>query len=191
MKIIIASQNQNKIAEITAKLPDYEVQGLDPAVFPDELLETGSTLEANALQKVRQVCSKTKENCFADDTGLEVDSLNGDPGVYSARYAGNTKNAEDNMNLLLKNLQNSENRAARFRTVIALVFDGEEYLFEGVSEGQIAKIKTGSKGFGYDPIFKPEGFDRSFAEMTMKEKSKISHRGRAVDKLIAFLSTSE
>ncbi|MDA8886729.1 RdgB/HAM1 family non-canonical purine NTP pyrophosphatase [Bacteroidia bacterium] len=188
MNIIFASQNPNKIAEIRAKLPGHTIDGLDPNLFPDELLETGLTLDANALQKVRQVYEKTAENCFADDTGLEVESLDGEPGVYSARYAGEQKNSEDNMALLLNKLEGLSNRNARFRTVVALVWKGQEYIFEGICKGHIITQKSGSKGFGYDPIFIPEGYDRTFAEMTMEEKSQISHRGLAVEKLVQFLS---
>lgn len=188
MKLIIASQNQNKIAEIHAKLPEMEIFGLDEKVFPNELLETGSTLEANALQKVRQVYEVTMQSCFADDTGLEVEALNGEPGVYSARYAGEQKNAEDNMNLLLEKLRGKENRKARFRTVIALIFDGEEYLFKGTCEGEITRTKSGAQGFGYDPIFQPKGYNVTFAEMDMSTKSQISHRGLAVDKLVSFIN---
>jgi len=187
MKIILASQNPNKISEIRAKLPQYEVQGLNPEQFPYELLETGNTLEANALQKVRQVYEKTGENCFADDTGLEVEVLDREPGVYSARYAGEQKNSEENMALLLDKLKNESDRRARFRTVVALNWEGEEYTFEGECKGVITESKSGSQGFGYDPIFKPEGYDISFAEMDMDTKSKISHRGKAIDRLIDFL----
>ena len=191
MKIIFASQNPNKIAEIRAKLPEYTIDGLDPAVFTDELLETGTTLSENALQKVQQVFEKTGENCFADDTGLEVDALEGEPGVYSARYAGEQKNSDDNMDLLLKNLEKKTNRKARFKTVIALIWNNKEYTFEGMCEGHIAEHKSGNQGFGYDPIFVPEGYSKTFSEMTMDEKSAISHRGRAVEKLVAFLSTQK
>ena len=190
MKIIFASQNPNKIAEIRAKLPDFSVSGLDDKVFSDELEETGNTLDENALQKVRQVYKKTKQNCFADDTGLEVEALNGAPGVYSARYAGEQKNSNDNMDLLLDNLKVSINRKARFRTVIALIWEEKEYTFEGICEGEITVERNGAKGFGYDPIFKPNGCDRTFAEMTMEEKSVISHRGLAVDRLVEFLKHS-
>jgi XTP/dITP diphosphohydrolase len=189
MNIIFASQNPNKIEEIRAKIPQHTVVGLDPTVFPNELLETGDTLEANALQKARQVFEKTGENCFADDTGLEVDVLNGDPGVYSARYAGEQKNSDDNMELLLTNLRDKSNREARFRTVIALIWEGKEYAFEGVCEGEITESRSGGAGFGYDPIFKPTGSDRTFAEMTMYEKATMSHRGKAVEKLVAFLNS--
>ena len=188
MTIIFASQNPNKIAEVRAKLPTFIIQGLDPLIFPNELLETGATLDANALQKVRQVYENTKENCFADDTGLEVEALGSAPGVYSARYAGEQKNSEDNMDLLLENLKGESNRTARFRTVVSLIWKGVEYSFEGICKGTITEYRSGSKGFGYDPIFIPEGYDRTFAEMTMEEKSAISHRGRAVEKLVEFLA---
>jgi XTP/dITP diphosphohydrolase len=187
MKLIFASQNSNKINEIKGKLPQYSIEGLDPVLFPDELSETGNTLDSNALQKARQVYKVTKENCFADDTGLEVEALNGEPGVFSARYAGSHKSSDDNMDLLLRNLQNSNNRKARFRTVIALILDGEVHQFEGVCTGTIITEKRGDMGFGYDPIFIPDGFDKTFAEMSMSEKSAISHRGKAVDQLVAFL----
>jgi XTP/dITP diphosphohydrolase len=187
MKIIFASQNSNKIAEIRAKLPAYEIVGLDEKTFPEELLETGNTLDANALQKARQVYEKTGGNCFADDTGLEVSALDGQPGVYSARYAGPQKNSEDNMSLLLQNLDGKVSRQACFRTVIALIWEGKEYTFEGICKGAITKDRSGKKGFGYDPIFQPEGYNRTFAEMTMEEKSVISHRGLAVDRLVEFL----
>jgi len=187
LNIIFASQNKNKIAEIRAKLPDFEIQGLDERLFPDELSETGGTLDENALQKVKQVYEKTGKNCFADDTGLEVEALNGAPGVYSARYAGEQKNSEDNMALLLENLDGKVNRKARFRTVVSLIWNGEKHSFEGICEGKITLKKSGARGFGYDPIFIPDGYDRTFAEMTMSEKSTISHRGRAVDKLVEFL----
>ena len=187
MKIIFASQNPNKIAEIRAKLPAYKLVGLDEKTFPEELLETGNTLNANALQKVRQVYAKTGENCFADDTGLEVSVLDGQPGVYSARYAGPQKNSGDNMSLLLQNLDGKTSRQASFRTVIALIWEGKEYVFEGICKGEITKGRSGKKGFGYDPIFQPEGYNRTFAEMTMEEKSVISHRGLAVDRLVEFL----
>lgn len=163
--------------------------GLDPKVFPDELLETGDTLDANALQKARQVYEKTGKNCFADDTGLEVETLKGAPGVYSGRYAGEQKDSESNMRLLLRNLKGETNRKARFRTVVALIWEGKEYTFEGICKGDIALDKSGTMGFGYDPIFVPEGYDRTFSEMSMEEKSAISHRGRAVDKLVAFLES--
>ncbi len=188
MKLVLASQNKNKIAEIRNKLPNFQIEGIDPELFPDELLETGQTLEANAMQKADQVYDKTGENCFADDTGLEVSSLDGAPGVFSARYAGEQKNSDDNMNLLLANLIGKD-RSARFRTVIALIIDGQKHVFEGECKGHIIEERRGEKGFGYDPIFIPEGYDQTFAEMSMEEKAKISHRGRAIEKLVEFLTS--
>ena len=187
MKIIFASQNHNKLNEIQSQLANYTVVGLDPLLFPEELQESGTTLDANARQKAHQVWDKTQESCFADDTGLEVDALHDAPGVYSARYAGAQKNAEDNMNLLLLNLSNKINRKARFRTCISLCLDGVFYEFEGVCEGEITLQKLGEKGFGYDPIFLPNDSKRTFAEMSLDEKARISHRGIAVAKLVNFL----
>lgn len=190
MKIIFASQNPNKVAEIRAKLPGYTIQGLDSLVFAQELEETGNTLKDNALQKARHVFAKTEENCFADDTGLEVEALNGEPGVYSARYAGAQKSSEDNMALLLRNLVGEANRKAQFKTVIALIWEGKEFFFEGICKGVITQSRSGAQGFGYDPIFKPNGYVHTFAEMDMTTKSRISHRGLAVDKLVEFLESN-
>ena len=187
MKIIFASQNPNKLNEIQSQLANYTVVGLDPLLFPEELQETETTLDANARQKAQQVWDKTQESCFADDTGLEVDALNDAPGVYSARYAGAQKNAEDNMNLLLLNLSNKINRKARFRTCISLCLDGVFYEFEGVCEGEITLQKLGEKGFGYDPIFLPNDSKRTFAEMSLAEKARVSHRGIAIAELVNFL----
>jgi len=187
MNLIFASQNPNKIAEIQAKLPELTIEGLDAKLFPSELQETGTTLRENAIQKARQVHEITQQNCFADDTGLLVDALDGEPGVYSARYAGGQKNSGDNINLLLKNLSDKLDRTAIFKTVIALIWDGDEFFFEGKCQGEITLEKSGEKGFGYDPIFKPTGYNKTFAEMTIKEKSTISHRGLAVEKLVEFL----
>ena len=187
MKIIFASQNPNKLNEIQSQLANYTVVGLDPLLFPEELQETGTTLDANARKKAQQVWDKTQESCFADDTGLEVDALNDAPGVYSARYAGAQKNAEDNMNLLLLNLSNKINRKARFRTCISLCLDGVFYEFEGVCEGEITLQKLGEKGFGYDPIFLPNDSNRTFAEMSLAEKARVSHRGIAIAELVNFL----
>lgn len=158
-------------------------------VFAQELEETGNTLKENAIQKARQVFAKTQENCFADDTGLEVEALNGEPGVYSARYAGGQKSSEDNMTLLLRNLAGKTNRTAQFTTVIALIWEGKEFFFEGICEGVITQSRSGAQGFGYDPIFKPSGYEHTFAEMDMTTKSRISHRGLAVDKLVNFLES--
>lgn len=187
MRLIIASQNPNKIREIKAKLPGHDVVGLDPAIFIEELEETGDTLDANARQKAQQVYDRTGENCFADDTGLEVHALNGEPGVLSARYAGDSKDNEANMRLLLERLEGKSDRSAQFRTVISLILNGQIYRFEGVCKGTIIDEKRGDEGFGYDPIFIPEGYDRTFAEMSLDQKSAISHRGKAVEALVHFL----
>jgi XTP/dITP diphosphohydrolase len=191
MEIVFASQNQNKIKEISALVPQHiQIAGLDPAAYPvfkDELPETGNTLEANALQKARFVFQHTGKACFADDTGLEIFCLDGRPGVYSARYAGEAKNANDNIAKILSEMMNCENRSAQFRTVIAFVDGKSEHLFEGVVEGEIAERKRGENGFGYDPVFVPEGSSKTFAEMGLGEKNVISHRARALQKLIKFL----
>lgn len=189
MEIIFASQNKNKIREISSMVPrGIVVKGLDETIFHEELPETGNTLEANALQKARFVFEKTGVACFADDTGLEIVALDGRPGVYSARYAGEEKDANANMKKVLAEMENASERKAHFRTVIALVNGEKEYLFEGVVEGKILEEKRGEKGFGYDPIFQPEGFSKSFAEMELMEKNTVSHRARALQKLVAFLN---
>lgn len=157
----------------------------------DDLPETQSTLEGNALQKARFVFKRYNMSCFADDTGLEVEALNGEPGVYSARYAGPERNAEANMDLLLKKLEEKPNRSARFRTVIALIDQNGEHLFEGIVEGTILREKRGAEGFGYDPIFQPQGYTHTFAEMPLAEKNQVSHRARAVEKLCAYLKQNQ
>lgn len=188
MHIYFASQNQNKIKEIASVLPaGMELKGID-AVTSEELEETGATLEENALQKARFVAQKTGEDAFADDTGLEIDALNGAPGVISARYAGEQKNAADNCARVLAELKGISNRKAQFRTVIALIQDGKEHLFEGLVPGSIITEPRGNSGFGYDPIFVPNGSEKTFAEMTLEEKNQWSHRARAVKKLVGFLS---
>ena len=182
-----ASQNKNKIREISALLPaGFEVKGIDD-VTSSELEETGATLEENALQKASFVAAATGEAAFADDTGLEVEALNGAPGVISARYAGEQKNAADNIAKILREMEGVENRKAQFRTVIALVKEGETHLFEGKVEGTIAAAPCGEQGFGYDPIFIPNGSSRTFAEMSLEEKNQWSHRARALKKLVGFL----
>jgi XTP/dITP diphosphohydrolase len=191
MEIIFASQNQNKIREISALLPEHiHLSGLDASVYPvfsEELPETGETLEANALQKARFVFEHTGKACFADDTGLEIYCLDGRPGVYSARYAGEAKNADDNMAKILSEMKDCNDRSARFRTVIAFVDGKNEHLFEGIVEGKIITEKRGTKGFGYDPVFVADGFSKTFAEMELAEKNTISHRARALVKLVDFL----
>jgi XTP/dITP diphosphohydrolase len=187
-EIFVASQNAHKIKEIESLLDGkLTVKSIYSLGQMDELEETGTTLEANALQKARFIHQKFRVNCFADDTGLEVECLHNAPGVYSARYAGDQRNPEDNMNLLLKNLEGKSNRNAQFRTVIALIIDGKEFVFEGFVKGKIINERRGIEGFGYDPIFLPEGYDKTFSEMDASLKNKISHRGIAVSKLAEFL----
>ena len=187
-KLIFATNNPNKLAEIKSSVKSFEVVGLKEMGIVEDIAETGSTLEENALIKSQYIYQKTGLSCFADDTGLEVDALDGRPGVYSARYAGEYATAENNMQKLLFEMEAQKNRNACFRTVISLNLNGEEYFFEGKVVGEILLQKTGDDGFGYDPIFKPTGFDQSFAEMTMAQKNEISHRGLAVKKLLHFLS---
>ena len=192
MKIVFATHNAHKVSEVQAVLgSEYQLVTATEAGITEEIPETQPTIEGNALQKARYVYEHTGLNCFADDTGLEVEALNGAPGVYSARYAGEHVSYADNNVLLLKNLAGCENRKARFRTVIALIVDGKEYLFEGRVEGTIATEPHGEGGFGYDPLFVPEGSQLTFAEMSSVAKNKISHRGRAVAKLVAFLHGKE
>ncbi len=189
MKICFATNNLKKIEEVKAALgAAIEIVSLQAIGCMEELPETGDTLEHNAFQKARYVKEHYGVDCFADDTGLEVDALEGQPGVYSGRYAGEPRSDERNIELLLRNLGNTSLRTARFKTVIALLIGDEEYKFEGIAEGEILREKTGNGGFGYDPVFLPKGFDRSFAEMDLSEKNAISHRGKAVSDLIAFLS---
>jgi XTP/dITP diphosphohydrolase len=186
--LVFATQNINKAKEIQGLLPEnIIVKTLSDIGCNDDIPEDQDTLEGNALQKARYVKEHFDVDCFADDTGLEVDALNGAPGVYSARFAGPAKDSNDNMDLLLKRLENSENRSARFRTVIALVLDGDEYTFEGSVSGEIASERQGKEGFGYDPIFLPENESRSFAQMSIEEKNKMSHRSRAIAGLRKFL----
>ena len=190
MKLVFATHNQNKFEEIKKLVPEFiELISLDELGCHEEIAETGDTLEENAQIKADYVTSTYGLPCFSDDTGLLVDALNGAPGVYSARYAGEKKNAEANMDKLLKELQSVENRSARFETVIALNLNSKSHLFKGVVYGFITQVKRGSKGFGYDPIFRPEGYQETFAELSMEEKNKISHRARAMAQLIDFLNT--
>lgn len=188
MKLVFATNNQNKLKELSDLLPEsIELVSLVEIGCTDDIEETELTLEGNALLKANFIKSKYGLDCFADDTGLEVDALDGAPGVFSARYAGDNPTFDDNMNKLLKELQGIDNRKAKFRTVISLLIGDEKYLFEGICEGAIQEEKTGDLGFGYDPVFRPNGFKKSFAEMTLKEKGAISHRGIATKKLIHFL----
>lgn len=187
MKIVFATHNKNKLMEVKKMLPNIEILSLTDINCHDEIPETSDTLKGNSILKANYVTEKFGHNCFADDTGLEVDSLDGNPGVYSARYAGVENDSNKNMDKLLKNVEGKVDRNAHFKTVITLNLNNEQYFFEGICEGEILKEKSGSKGFGYDPIFKPKNYDVSFAEMTMEEKGKISHRGLAIQKLISFL----
>lgn len=188
MKICFATNNAKKLEEVKAALGDkIQIVSLREIGCTQELPETGDTLEHNAFQKAAYVKEHFGIDCFADDSGLEVDSLEGEPGVYSGRYAGEPRSDERNIDLLLKNLQNSSNRAAEFRTVIALLYKGEKYKFEGTIAGKILTERIGNGGFGYDPIFLPDGYSKSFGEFTLEEKNQISHRGKAVRKLTAFL----
>lgn len=187
-KLVFATNNQHKLNEIR-EITDGKLRilGLADISCREEIEETGGTLEENALIKARFVREKYGYDCFADDTGLEVEALDGAPGVYSSRYAGNGCNPVDNMDKLLTALQGTENRAAQFRTVIALVINGEEHLFEGVIKGQIIKEKRGATGFGYDPVFMPDDYDQTFAELGNEVKNSISHRALAMEKLVGFL----
>ena len=192
MNLAFASNNKNKIAEIQSMLPEsIKILSLEDINCLEDIPETADTIEGNAILKADYVTQKYGYDCFADDTGLEVDALNGEPGVYSARYAGEQKNADDNMNKLLQALKNKENRSAQFKTVITLNLKGKQYLFTGIAKGKITFTKTGTNGFGYDPIFKPENFNETFAELPLATKNTIGHRGKAVKQLIDFLNTTK
>lgn len=189
MQLVFASNNKNKIQEIQQLLPSsIKLLSLEDIGCTEEIPETSNTIEGNAILKANYVTEKYGYNCFADDTGLEVEALNGAPGVYSARYAGEQKNAEDNMTKLLNELKDKPNRKAHFKTIIALNSNGNQILFEGIVNGEITTEKKGTMGFGYDPIFKANGYTSTFAELTMDEKASISHRGIATRKLIDFLN---
>jgi len=187
-KLIFATNNLNKLKEIKNAVSNYEIISLDEMGINEEIPETGKTLHDNALQKAVYIYQKTGKDCFADDTGLEIATLDNKPGVYSARYAGDNCSPDDNMNRVLNELKDTRDRNALFRTVIALIINGEKYFFEGSIDGTILEAKTGSDGFGYDPIFQPNEFDLSFAEMSLGQKNSISHRANAVKKLIHFLN---
>lgn len=192
MKLVFATNNKNKIKEIKHLLNNsLEILNLNDIGCLEDIPETASTIEDNAIQKAQYVYEKYGYNCFADDTGLEIEALNGEPGVYSARYAGEQKNPEMNMNKVLEKLENVTNRTAQFKTVIALIIDGKLTCFEGVVDGKITKEKSGYEGFGYDPIFMPTGYDKTFSEMRITEKNEISHRGRAVQKLVHYLQAQK
>lgn len=189
MQLVFATNNDNKLREIRNILGDkIKLLSLKDLNINDDILENEPSLEGNAMYKARYIHSILNMNVFADDTGLEIDALNGLPGVHSARFAGENKISENNIDKVLSLMGNTTNRKARFRTVIALILDGKEYYFEGISEGSIIMEKRGNEGFGYDPVFIPDGYDRTYAEMTLDEKNKISHRARAFEKLKNFLS---
>jgi len=192
MKIIFASNNKNKVQEIQNQVPkSIQIVTLDEIGCTEDIAETGNTLEENAIIKANYITEKYGLSCFADDTGLEIDELKGEPGVYSARYAGEDKNADKNMDLVLEKLSDSTNRKAQFKTVIALNINNEQHLFTGIVVGDIRNEKIGTNGFGYDPIFEPENLGKTFAEMSLEEKNKLSHRGRAVEQLVNFLINLE
>lgn len=188
--IVFATSNANKVREVSALLDgNIEIVSLEDIGCTEEIPETQPTIEGNALQKARYVRDNYKIDCFAEDTGLEITVLNGEPGVYSARYAGEDKDSEANMTKVLTKLEGKSDRTAQFKTVVALTLNEKEYTFEGICKGHIATVKSGHQGFGYDPIFIPEGYDVSFAEMSAEDKNRISHRGKAIDKLKDFLNS--
>lgn len=191
MELVFATNNQNKINEIEQMLDGkIKILGLKDIGCNEDIPETSDTIEGNAIQKAKYVYENYGYNCFADDTGLLINELNGEPGVYSARYAGPEKDSEKNMDLVLSKLENVENRSANFTTVISLIIDGKISCFEGKVHGAITKQKSGCEGFGYDPIFQPEGYNCTFSEMSLEEKNNISHRGKAVSNLIHFLNNN-
>lgn len=187
-RIVFATNNAHKLAEVQRILGDeYKLVTPPELGITEDIPEEADTLQGNASQKAHYLHDRTREDCFADDTGLEVEALGGAPGVYSARYAGEAKSSEDNITLLLKNLEGKDNRRARFRTVISLIINNKEHLFEGSVDGRIIEKRHGTDGFGYDPVFIPDGYKITFAEMTMEQKNTISHRARAVAELVKFL----
>lgn len=188
MKLVFATNNAHKLEEIREMLEKkYEIISLKELGCHDNIPETQDTLEGNALQKARYIHKKYGVNCFADDTGLEIKALNNAPGVYSARYAGDAHDSETNMEKVLRQMKGISQREARFRTVITLILNNRIHSFEGIIEGEILSSKQGESGFGYDPIFRPKGHSLSFAEMSLADKNKISHRGQAIQKLVKFL----
>ncbi|MFD0765854.1 non-canonical purine NTP diphosphatase [Mucilaginibacter lutimaris] len=188
-QLVFATNNAHKLEEVQAKVGDhFKIVSLDDIGCHDDIEETGLTFNENASIKSRYIYQKYNLNCFGDDSGLEIAALNNEPGIYSARYAGKHGDHEANIDKVLNNLKNETNRKARFRTVISLMWNGEEHFFDGIVNGTIRYERCGAAGFGYDPIFQPDGYDITFAEMTMDKKNRISHRGRAVDLLISFLN---
>ena len=189
MELVFATNNSHKIKEITPLLKNrVQILSLKDKNIKENIPETKDTIEGNASEKAFYIYNKYSFNCFADDTALEIEALNGEPGVYSARYAGDRCSFDANINLVLDNMEGITNRKARFRTVISLIIDGKETMFEGIVKGVITTERYGRDGFGYDPIFIPDGYGMSFAEMTLEEKNKISHRGKAVAKLVKFIN---
>ncbi len=189
MKIVFATGNQNKVKEVQALMPGHiTLLSLKDIDCNDDVPETQNTIEGNAIQKAEYIKTHFGYDCFADDTGLEIEALNGAPGVYSARYAGEQKNAEDNMQKVLSELKDKTDRTAQFKTVIALHLNGKLHTFTGICKGEITEKKHGEKGFGYDPIFKPKGHQQTFAEMDLKLKNNIGHRGKAITQLVDFLT---
>ncbi|HOF15683.1 MAG TPA: non-canonical purine NTP diphosphatase [Bacteroidales bacterium] len=190
MQLIFATHNRHKLQEIQSALNDaFQIVSLKDMGLNEDIPETGNTITENALLKAHYVYNLYHKPCFADDTGLEIEALNGRPGIYSARYAGENCNFDDNMNKVLSEMHNNSNRRACFTTVIALIINDKQYTFEGKVKGEILSAKRGNQGFGYDPIFQPEGYTISFAEMSTTQKNRISHRAIALEKLIAFLKT--
>ncbi|MCF1421466.1 non-canonical purine NTP diphosphatase [Mangrovimonas futianensis] len=192
MKIVFATHNLNKLKEVQKIVPEgIELLSLNDINCFEEVPETQLTIKGNALQKAEFIKQHYHVDCFADDTGLEVEALNGEPGVFSARYAGPQRDSEDNIQKLLTNLQNQTNRKAQFKTVIALSLGDEMHTFTGICEGEITREKHGDGGFGYDPVFKATGYSQTFAEISMEEKNKIGHRGKAIQQLVSFLKSLE
>ena len=190
MQLVFATNNLNKIKEVQALIPKHiKLLSLQDIGCFEDIPETQNSIKGNAIQKAEFIKNKYGYDCFADDTGLEVEALNGEPGVYSARYAGEQRNAEDNMNTLLNALKDSPNRNAHFKTVIALQLNNHQHTFTGICKGEITITKHGEKGFGYDPIFKPNGYQKTFAEMDLSLKNSISHRGKAISQLVSFLNS--
>lgn len=190
--IILATHNAHKVEEMSAILGDaFNIESLDDLEFTQEIPETGLTFQANAKQKANFVYQQFQRDCMADDTGLEVEALHGEPGVYSARYAGEPANSENNIAKLLSELKGKTNRKAQFRTVIALIYDNKTYFFEGSISGEITESPRGTNGFGYDSIFMPEGYEQTFGELDAEIKNTISHRGRAIEKLVKFINEKQ
>jgi len=186
--LVFATNNKHKLDEVQQLVAEtIKLKTLEEVGCFEDIPETGHTFQANALQKSRYIYERTQLNCFSDDSGLEIDSLNGEPGVYSARYSG-SRDSEVNLQLVLEKMKGITDRKARFRCVISLIFEEQEYFFEGAVEGSITEERSGSAGFGYDPIFRPDGYDITFAEMDPDEKNRISHRGKAITKLVKFLA---